>query len=218
MTMTWRTFAETIRTVKLVNCCPWEIVLHLFEAAGVEEVKLPLEKTIRSWIENNRNCKVSRYFPDGKINHREVFLFFRKAPEEKLRNLQKEFKLNIDAGSPIDVNTDNLDMFCYSLVNQFLDLLGLRRIDFSNDSLLIEESIKNIHPYDKCCLYCTHWNGDKSTVGPGRISTSGICSIKINNSVTRLQKRQSSSAICTHYQVDQRLMNDLKKIGFTVNK
>ena len=220
--MTWRTFAETIVAAKLTDDRPWKIILCLFRAAGVKENDEPLEKTIRSWLENRRHCKASCYFPAGKINYKEVFRFFRKAPEGKLRNLKKEFQMNLDANSPIDVSTDNLDTFCWSLVNQFLDLLGLQRIDFSENPLLLaEESIKNIHPYDKCCLYCKHWKGDKSIVWPGRIPTTGTCSaqrVNKNNIVTRLRRRLSSDAVCNQYQADQDLMDNLKQIGYRVKE
>ena len=46
--MTWRIFAETICNSKFANLNPWEIILRLFQEAGVKKEAEPLEKTIRS--------------------------------------------------------------------------------------------------------------------------------------------------------------------------
>ena len=90
--MTWRIFARTICDSKFINCKQWEIISFLFQAAGVKEGKEPLEKTIRSWLENRRNCNGKHYFNGNKIDNIKVFQFFRKISEEKLWGIQNEFK------------------------------------------------------------------------------------------------------------------------------
>ncbi len=217
--MTWRIFARTICNTKFANLNQWEIILRLFEEAGVKKEAEPLEKTIRSWLEGRRHCNGSRYFPSKEIDNLKVFQFLRKIPDEKLRDIQKEFRQHVDSSSPIDVSTDNLDLFCWSLLNQFLDLLGFLRVDIPDDfSPLGIKPTKDVHPYDKCCLYCVNWHGDKSTIGPNRIPTSGKCIIQQKNNLFVYKSRLSSAEICNHYQADQKLIENLKLMGYRVEE
>ena len=131
--MTWGIFANTICSADLVCGNASETLVFLFAAAGTmaECSKTATQK----WIDGSRNCKSSKYFPDGKLNNVEdTYKFFRNRPTSKLQNLQKRFQLLDDSDSPIDTMTCELNVFCWSLVNQFLDLLGFQRIDvpFSN--------------------------------------------------------------------------------------
>ena len=216
--MTWRIFARTICNTKFANLNQWEIILRLFEEAGIKKEAEPLEKTIRSWLEGRRHCNGSRYFPSKEIDNMKVFQFLRKIPEEKLWNIQKEFRLHVDNSSPIDVNTDNLDLFCWSLVNQFLDLLGFLRVDIPDDfSPFRVKSTKDVHPYDKCCLYCLNWHGDKSTIGPQRIPTKGNCYVTKKGTgfpIISVQSKLSSSKACDCYITDQNFIERLKLIGY----
>ena len=219
--MTWRTFASTIAHTKFVNYSQWKLILRLFQAAGIKEEAEPFEKTIRSWLEGRRNCDGARYFPSCKINNKKVFQFFRNIPEGALWNIQREFRIKKDVNSLIDVNTDNLDQFCWSLVKQFLDLLGFPMTDIpaSLSPRPDYESIKNVHPYNKCCLYCIHWDGDRSTVGPHRIPTKGLCwrPKKVNGlNINRLRRPLSSSDICDDYEADQSFIKMLKQIGYNI--
>ena len=215
--MTWRTFASTISNTKSVNYSQWKIILRLFQEAGVKKEEEPLEKTIRSWLEGRRNCGGSRYFPNNKIDSEKVYQFFLKIPENALRDLQSKFRMNKDTDSPIDVSTNDLDQFCWSLVNQFLDLLGFPRIDIPSTSPHPSyESIKNVHPYNKCCLYCVHWDGDRSAIGPHRIPTKGSCWMQKKGNgyhVCHIGIRLSSD-ICNHYEADQSFIEKLKQIGY----
>jgi len=125
--VTWRTFIFAIRDSKITNDIAWIILDCLFRSAGCKREFS--EMAAKSWMRGNRNCKVSRYFPEGSINYEEAFRFFRNRPENKLWNLQQVFQSKVDTDSPIDVNTKDLDIFCWSLVNQFLDLLGFPRVN-----------------------------------------------------------------------------------------
>lgn len=214
--MTWRIFARTISNTKFVNYSQWKIILCLFQEAGVKKEEEPLEKTIRSWLEGRRNCNGARYFPSCKINNKKVFQFFRKMPEETLKELQRNFKTTEDFNTPIDVNTDNLDQFCWSLVNQLLDLLGFPIVD--NPAAPPQPDF-GAHPYNKCCLYCVHWRGDRSTVGPHRIPTNGLCWKKDKRTelnITKVRNMLSSSDICDDYEADQSFIKILKQIGYNV--
>lgn len=126
----WKDFIAPICKSKISSSPPYIILMELFEeAASAHEFS---EATAKSWINEKRNCKTSKYFPSGKIDTENLFRYFRKRPNDKLQKLQQLFqdnRDNIDSDSPIDADTDNLDIFCWSLVNQFLDFLGFQRVD-----------------------------------------------------------------------------------------
>lgn len=129
--MTWGTFTDTICATGLTRGRAPEILVFLFAAAGsmAECSKTATQK----WIEGSRNCKSSRYFPEGKLNNiNGAYKFFRGRPLAKLQDLQKRFRSLGDSNSPIDTETCDMDVFCWSLVNQFLDLLGFQRVDVSS--------------------------------------------------------------------------------------
>lgn len=216
--MVWKDFIVPIRQSGIFGNASYKILISLFEQAGsINDVP---DATAKSWLSGRRNCKASTYFPAGKIDTKCLYRFFRNKPVNKLKQLQQMFRArdNIDFDSPINVETDNLDEFCWSLVNQFLDLLGFQRVDIPDfHTLSSDESAKANQPCDKCCLYCIHWQGDKSTVGPYRMPTYGICVTDSEKSRHRLQRRLSSSTVCANYQVDQDLISNMKRVGYNVD-
>ena len=128
--MTWKTFTDAIKDSELTKDSTPTNIVNLFIAAGRMEGFT--EQAAAHWVSGRRNCKVSTYFPGGKITNKvETFNFFRKRPEGKLKNLQLEFRKINDNDSPIDLETTDMDIFCCSLVNQFADLLGLPRVDIT---------------------------------------------------------------------------------------
>lgn len=174
------------------------------------------EPTVRSWLTEKRNCDGRRYFPSQIIDSKKVFTFFRNRPTNKLRNLQKSFQGKIDASDSVDVNTKNLDIFCWSLVNQFLDLLKFERVDIPQlRGDVINKGIE-LFPHDyKCCLYCIHWKGDRGIIGVPGIPVDGTCHTH-NGNKRRLSSRLSSTAACPKYKADQKLMNRMEKYGFDI--
>lgn len=94
-----------------------------------------------NWLSGRRKCKATSYFMDGTINYKELFIFLKKRPKENLQYLQELFRKQKDESSPIDVNTNNANVFCLSLVNQFLDLLEFQRIDEETDG--VPDLLKN---------------------------------------------------------------------------
>lgn len=131
--MTWKDFFNTIKDSGLFGNIPAkQIIVRLFKAAG--SMKEFSEDTAQSWIDNKRNCKTSKYFPNGKLNNEsDAIKFFKNHPKDKLKELQQLFgKAGCD--SPIDLKTNDMDIFCKSLVNQFLDFLGLERMDIENST------------------------------------------------------------------------------------
>jgi len=127
--MNWKSFITPIQKSKISSDAAYKILLDLFEQAGSKNDIL--EATAKSWLSGTRNCKTSTYFPAGKIDAESLFRYFRNRPTSKLKQLQQMFQdeKKIDTDSPIDVETDDMDIFCWSLINQFLDLLGFQRVD-----------------------------------------------------------------------------------------
>lgn len=129
--MDWKSFITPIHESDIFKRNASKILMELFRIAG--SAYNPNETTTRTWINGSRNCKVSTYFPSGESDVKTDSLYhsFRSKPERKLRQLQEMFReADLDkSDSPIDVGTDSLDIFCWSLVNQFLDLLGFQRIN-----------------------------------------------------------------------------------------
>lgn len=126
--MSWKDFFTTLKASELFgNTSMAQILIQLFQAAGA--VNDFSEDTAKSWINGKRNCKVSTYFPEGKLNNiTGAINFFRNRPESNLKKLQKLFR-KIESDNPIDSKTGDMDIFCQSLVNQFLDLLKFKRLD-----------------------------------------------------------------------------------------
>ncbi len=130
--MTLNTFTRAIEESELENGTQAQILISLFNSSGYirkSEVGIS-ESAAKKWIDGTRNCKASIYFPDNKlVNPEGAYKFFRSRPEGKLKKLQQIFIKVNDVDSPIDCETNDMDRFCWSVVNQFLDLLKFQRID-----------------------------------------------------------------------------------------
>lgn len=152
--MTWGTFANSIKKAELFSGTPAQIIIALFKSAGyfIKPDKSLNEGTVNKWIAGERKCKVSSYFPEGELgNSQEAYKFFRNRPDDKLKELQKIFREKKDSDSPIDCETKNLDRFCWSLVNQFIDILGFQRLDMplEDNADNIEDDIDNDNDADQ---------------------------------------------------------------------
>lgn len=130
--MTWKEFIQPIKKSQLASGSQEKILILIFESAGYINKKEDgiSEETVKKWICGTRNCNAFSYFPEGKLTNPEgVYKFFRRRSADKLQKLQQIFCKEKDDSSPIDCKTKDMDVFCWSLVNQFLDLLGLQRLD-----------------------------------------------------------------------------------------
>ena len=147
--MKWADFIGAIARTKFNNDSQPKILINLFTRAGsMAEV---YESTAKSWINGIRECKVSTYFPNGKIeNEPEVFKFFKNRPINKLQQLQNEMRDVTDVYDAVNCLTDDMDLFCWSLVNQFLDILGFPRLDKDIGEMLQQfELLAEKHELDK---------------------------------------------------------------------
>ncbi len=129
--VTWKDYIHTIRDADLVKDSEPKIICHLFNKAKCKYGCS--ESAAKRWLDGSRNCQANRYFPDNKLNDAQaLFRFFRQRPESKLKKVQDVFKEMADTDSSIDIETDDMDSFCWSLVNQFVDLLGFQRLDITH--------------------------------------------------------------------------------------
>ena len=82
--MTWKDFFNTIKDSGLFGNIPAkQIIVRLFKAAG--NMKEFSEDTAQSWIDNKRNCKTSKYFPNGKLNNEcDAIKFYKTTPRTML--------------------------------------------------------------------------------------------------------------------------------------
>ena len=137
--MTWGIFMSAMEEAELESGTQAQVLCNLFARAGSKREFT--EQTAQSWIDEKRHCQPSRYFSDKTItNPNGAYNFFRRRPESKLKNLQQIFRQKKDVDSPIDCETEDMDRFCWSLVNQFLDLLGFQRLELPGADISQENS------------------------------------------------------------------------------
>lgn len=141
--MTLKIYMKAIGESKIESGTEPQILKSIFTAAGYFPRKDEglAEATFAKWINGTRPYNGIRYFPEGKLgNPNGLFKFFRNRPENKLRELQRLLCEEKEDDSPIDYETEDLDRFCWSLVNQFLDLLCLERISMPDSDGVSGES------------------------------------------------------------------------------
>lgn len=130
--MTWKAYIDPIRLI-LINKAKPKIIMELFETAAGRAMEFG-ESATKRWYYGEKNCDSYKWFPKGefdKENLKNLYDIFRNRPDNKLEKLQQEFRKTTDRNGPIDLETNDMDIFCWSLVNQFLDLLGFQMIDIT---------------------------------------------------------------------------------------
>ena len=131
--MTWKTFIGPISSVLPPKMKKHEIIIDIFKSAG--NINDFTESTARKWLSGDRTCKATSYFPNRTIDYIGLFKYFKRMIKNQMQNLQSLFREQKDENAVIDVNTDNFNTFCLSLVNQFLVLLGFQLIDEESDGI-----------------------------------------------------------------------------------
>jgi len=130
-------YVGAIASSKITNDSKKKIVIDLFLAAGT--YKRFAEDTANSWLSGERNCKTSRYFPDGRINKDAFIAYFRNRPEGSWKALQEAFR-SLNTDNIVKCDTNNRDEFCRSLLHQFMSILGIPWPDeVISDTLAIDE-------------------------------------------------------------------------------
>lgn len=212
--MTWMEYIMPLRKSGISGDATYKILHNVFEQAG--SAYDFSDETAKKWLRGERQCKASKYFPTGQADTDSLFRYFRNRPDDKLCRLQQIFREagNLDTDSTIDVKTDDLNIFCWSLVNQFLDLLKFERVDIpqpSGDTTDI--GTKPFLHEHKCCLYCIHWKCTASITEIFRGPLSGICH-KYNGNRHSLSLCLSSTAACSDYKENENLNEQDERAWF----
>ena len=143
------TFGEYIRAIvsaKITNDSQARIVIDLFKAAGAvkkfDKDEVLSESTANKWINGERFCKTRSYFPEGKINNEAGFVdYFSKRPEASCKALQEAFR-SINNDGIVDCDTVDIDVFCRSLLRQFMAILGVSWVEEPISETLSEKMLK----------------------------------------------------------------------------
>jgi len=183
--MTWKEFAYAIHASGIASGNPAKIIVGLFKAAGCNS--MPTEDAVRKWFSSRNKCQSSQYFAEEKINNNKGAIdFFRNRPKQKLEALKTEFSKINDSDNPIDVKTSDMDIFCRSIVNQFLDLLQFERLDIQSSKeipdavakvpsapvekqpRIVEQSLQPEHLYDEFYFTAKNYRIKKFLICPVR--------------------------------------------------
>lgn len=140
--MTWDTFTKAIKESGLVSGTQAQILIKLFQRAGcINDIS---GSTAEKWIAGTRKCKVSSYFPDEEgVNKQRLYKFFNNRPKIKLKKLQQILCEGKDDSTPVDYTTEDIDILCWGLVNQFLDLLEFQRVDMPDSDKSTSDMLSN---------------------------------------------------------------------------
>lgn len=122
--MTLEEYTGAIVSVATTKISKAKIVVEIFDAG--KSFKIVSEDTANRWLSGSRNCQIRRYFPDAKINNTEgIYKYFRNRKEAFLIDLKKTFR-QINTDKIVKCDTDDMDEFCWSIVNQFAALFDLQ--------------------------------------------------------------------------------------------
>lgn len=195
--MTFRFYINAINNI--IKTSPPQIVKALFKEAGFNEV-IPME-TVKSWLKQgngHRNCRIHDYFPEDKLDETHFIKYLQKRVNTSWKELQEIFR-PINNDGIIDVDTDNEDVFYWSLMNQFQKIhnLPLSEPDKSNDADIESHYRENIISTDtspdvlndtciteiaipqeyKLCFYCENWKGNAQDACQNVNGTFGRCTM-----------------------------------------
>lgn len=129
--MTFREYIEVLYNTHLFGKGKLSFAKRLFNSAitAVDPEKNPGDETIKSWMyKEDRGYNVDRYFPNRLVDESGFFAFFRnhtKAPGS-WKKIQDAFRqLKQDEYFCIDLETEDPDVFFWSLLNQFQRIFRL---------------------------------------------------------------------------------------------
>jgi len=194
--MTLRSYINAIN--RIIKISQSKIVMELFKEAGASAYVL--KETAKSWLKpdgkGHRNCRIHDYFPEDKLDETHFIKYLQIRVNTSWKALQEIFRSINDDGI-IDVNTDNPDVFYWSLLNQFQKIynLPLSEPDKSNDMdtkhhyqesiistdtspvVLNTTGITEIAIPQECklCLYCENWKGNTHDSCQNATGTFGRC-------------------------------------------
>lgn len=119
-----------------------ETIVKLYQAAGAQQEVVP--ETAKSWLKRgngHRNCTIKNFFPKAKLNETGFIDFFETRVNSDWKKLQTAFS-SIDNDNIVDLHTDIVEDFYWSLLNQFQKIyqlpLSKKPITLNNTSICNE--------------------------------------------------------------------------------
>lgn len=159
--MTFHEYVLPLRKTRLLGKSQLSIGQELFRKAGAyDEIT---ESAVNSWLYSQRTCDALKHFPEGTINKRQLFLYFKDHTGEpgSWKKIQQAF-LSQKPDDPlpenylIDLETDDRDIFIRSLADQFSWVIGLPQtewIDEKSAAPVTAASKKELSPEELHCIF-----------------------------------------------------------------
>lgn len=127
--MTFREYIDALFSTGLFGKNKGMFARALFKEAITEPNSEPSLEAIKSWMYgNNRHCDTSRYFTNGSVEKDQFIAYFRKHTRDpsSWKKIQAVFRqLEPDEAFRIDLDTDDRDVFFWSLLIQFQRIFRL---------------------------------------------------------------------------------------------
>jgi len=119
-------FGDYIRTLRKVITIDnqYQFVRDFFKNTGATNATNIPDSTIKSWLSPHnskryRKCRIRYYFPDNeKLNGNGFMEFLSKRINTSWKELQEAFR-SINNDGIVDLETNNQEVFYWSLLNQF---------------------------------------------------------------------------------------------------
>lgn len=128
--MTFGEYIEALFSTGFFGKNQAKIVIGIFDAA--KSKAFVSDASARAWINGTRNCDIAKYFPDEAVNEAELIKYFssRTKDIQSWKKLQDVFTLKqstcLEKGEfRVDCNTEDSEVFYWSLLNQFQKIFRL---------------------------------------------------------------------------------------------
>ena len=143
--MNFGTYVDVLASTGFFGNRKAQIGNNLFTAAG-SCVEFS-ESAVKTWLNGTRSCDVGRYFPEESIDEAQFISYFRRRTNayNLWKHLQMAFGKIEEAGIAsgdfcVDLDTDDPEVFYWSLLNQFQRIFHLpeseREVNSSTESML----------------------------------------------------------------------------------
>ena len=145
--MTFRKYINALYNTHLFGKNKLNFAKRLFDSAimaGDPQAK-PGVETIKSWVyKEDRGYSVDRYFPNRLVDESGFFAFFRQHTKDlgSWKIIQDAFRpLEPDEAFRVDLDTDDRDVFFWSLLNQFQRIFHLPESERENKAPTIQVTV-----------------------------------------------------------------------------
>ena len=128
--MKFGTYVDTLASIGFFGKSKAMLGYNLFMAAG--PCSKPSIEAVKTWLSGTRSCRVGRYFPEESIDEVQFISYFRRRTNGPTlwKQLQMAFGAIEEADTEsgdfcVDLNTNDPDVFYWSLLNQFQRIFHL---------------------------------------------------------------------------------------------